>query len=326
MSGEAQRLMQVSIIVSTYQRRELVLCTVSSLLRQDYPTDQTEIIVVIDGSTDGTAEALRTTPGSNRLMLIEQENRGLAGARNSGMRAAAGELLIFLDDDMLCAKQLVRAHVEAHSERTCLIGLGAIYVAPESRGTLAAAYFETTLGAPYLRLRDNPEEAWPTDTWSFGNTSIRRDLLEHAGGFDESFRMREDAELGVRLRELGAERLFIAPAEAYQTCDKSAKRLAKDTDHFAEADLQLSRKHPGKVRFAFLARIQSEPSWKRRVREFLAERLKLADLLLAPWCAIGESLSAFSIFRSLGLRALQVRCGLHWYGRLLQLTDGNPHL
>ncbi|HEX8925929.1 MAG TPA: glycosyltransferase family 2 protein [Terriglobales bacterium] len=322
----AERVMRVSVVVSTYQRRELVLRTVSSLLRQDYPVDQTEIIVVIDGSTDGTAEALRALPGSERLHLVEQENRGLAGARNSGLRVATGELILFLDDDMLCEQGLLRAHVEAHSGVTNVVGLGAIYVAPESRNRLAADYFEVTLGAPYLYMRNSPGESWPTEDWSFGNTSIRREVLDRVGGFDENFRMREDSELGVRLSEFNVERRFVRNAVAYQTCDKSARDLATDAERFAEADLQLSRKHPGRVHFSFVERIQREPKWKRAIRGFLARHLRLADALLVPFCALGESLHSVPLPRALGGKALQVRCGLHWYGRLLQLTDSNPQL
>jgi GT2 family glycosyltransferase len=318
--------MRVSVIVSTYQRRELALRTAASLLKQDYSADQTEIVIVIDGSTDGTAEALRRLQGSERLRLVEQENRGLAGARNSGMRAASGELLIFLDDDMLCTPGLVSAHAEAHTQRKDFVGLGAIYVAPESRGNLAADYFESTLGATYLYLRDNPGEPWPTEDWTFGNTSIRRDVLERVGGFDENFRMREDGEIGVRLSDLGIERRFVADAVAHQICKKSAKELAKQAERFAEADFLLSRKHPGKVSFCFLSRIHSAPMWEQSARKFLATHFGLADLLLAPLCALGEALHTVRPIRAFGLRALHIRCGLHWYGRMLQLTNGQPRL
>jgi hypothetical protein len=138
--------------------------------------------------------------------------------------------------------------------------------------------------------------------------------------------MREDGELGLRLSELGVERRFVANAVAYQTCKKSAKELAKQAECFAEADLLISRKHPGKVKYGFLRRIESEPKWKRSVREFLAMHPALADSLLAPLCGLGGLLREVPPFRTLRLRALHTRCGLHWYGRLLQLTNGAPRL
>src|SRR6266542_3589679 len=152
--------MHVSVVVSTYNRRDVVLRTARTLLQQDYPSSQYEIIVVVDGSADGTAEALRAL--SPRLCVLEQENRGPAAARNAGARAASGELLTFLDDDMTCEPELVREHVAAHfslehaeGEETAgpgamagagaIAGLGAIYVAPGNPRNLAAEHFNRGL-------------------------------------------------------------------------------------------------------------------------------------------------------------------------------------
>jgi glycosyltransferase involved in cell wall biosynthesis len=312
--------MEASVIVSTFERRDVVLRTVATLLAQDCPAAGYEVIVVVDGSTDGTAAALRALPLGGRLRVIEQQNRGLAGARNTGIRAAASDLLIFLDDDMTCEPALVREHVAAHAQSDALVGLGAIYVAQDNPPNLSAEYFNAGLGGAYLRQRDQPNQPWPEDTWSFANTSVRRDLLLQVGLFDERFRMREDAEIGVRLLVAGAHRGFLGGAIAYQSCVKSVNDLVRDSEAFAESDALFMRTHPNKSPHGFMRRIQSDPWWKRRLRLMFAAHPAIADFVLAPFCELGERFFSIRSLRLIGLRALQIRCGVHWYSRLLKLT------
>jgi glycosyltransferase involved in cell wall biosynthesis len=103
--------LSISVIVPTYNRRETLICSLETLFVQTVPASQVEIIVVVDGSTDGTVETLRHLRPECRFQVIEQENRGPAAARNAGARAAESELILFLDDDMRCDMELLRAHV-----------------------------------------------------------------------------------------------------------------------------------------------------------------------------------------------------------------------
>src|SRR4051812_26710425 len=103
----------ISVVVPTYNRRDIVTRSLETMFDQTISSDNYEIIVVVDGSSDGTAEALRGMKPSCRFRIIEQENRGSAGARNTGFRAAESDLVLFLDDDMRCGRDLVFSHVEA---------------------------------------------------------------------------------------------------------------------------------------------------------------------------------------------------------------------
>ncbi|WKZ32623.1 MAG: GNAT family N-acetyltransferase [Thermodesulfobacteriota bacterium] len=100
--------MRVSIIIPTYNRARLVCLAIDSILAQDY-TDY-EIIVVDDGSTDGTSKALEKYSGSIRY--IRQENRGFGAARNRGLAEAKGEYLAFLDSDDLWTAGKLSIQVE----------------------------------------------------------------------------------------------------------------------------------------------------------------------------------------------------------------------
>src|SRR5947209_5053098 len=97
---------RASIIVPTYGRRDMVCQVLQSLSVQAVSPDAFEVVVVCDGDIDGSARACRAIRDRVRFVLrvIEQANQGRAAARNAGVEVARGELLIFLDDDILVDK------------------------------------------------------------------------------------------------------------------------------------------------------------------------------------------------------------------------------
>jgi GT2 family glycosyltransferase len=309
--------MQVSVVVPTFNRRDIVLRTIKTLFAQNFPAADYEIIVVIDGSTDGSAEALRALHPACRFRVIEQENIGPAGARNTGLRAAESELIVYLDDDMLCDPMLVREHYAAHRPNQAAFGLGAIFLSPDSPRGLAAECFNREVGAYYLQHRQNPETPWPQSACVFGNSSIPRRVLIGVGGFDERFRMREDAELGARLLAAGVQPRYVPTAVAYQFYKKTACDLIRDAEAFGPADRLFLRKHPELANQTFLGRIANEPRWKRASRRIAAACLPLTDVLLAPLCWLGEAFLDVRLLRDVGVRALQLRRGAHWYRRVM---------
>ena len=88
--------MTISALIPTYNRRTQVIEAIDSVLAQTVPVD--EVIVVDDGSSDGTADAIRERFGS-RVVLLEQQNAGVAAARNRGIAKAQGEWIALLDSD-----------------------------------------------------------------------------------------------------------------------------------------------------------------------------------------------------------------------------------
>jgi glycosyltransferase involved in cell wall biosynthesis len=85
----------VSVIIPTYNREQLVRTAIDSVLQQSYP--DTEIVIIDDGSTDATRDSVAGY--GDRVRYFHQENRGIAGARNAGIRAARGSYIAFLDSD-----------------------------------------------------------------------------------------------------------------------------------------------------------------------------------------------------------------------------------
>lgn len=302
--------MQVSVVVPTFNRREIVLRTIQSLFEQNYPSSEFEIVVVVDGSTDGTQEALGLLRSPCRFQVITQDNRGLAAARNTGWQAAQNDLVIFLDDDMRSNPTLVRAHRDAHSMcEASLIGVGAVFLSEDSPPTLAAECFNREIGSFFLR-RDTSDAEIPR---IFGNTSIQRDVLMKAGGFDERFHMREDAELFARLRLLGVRTEYVPGAVAHQYYNKTNSDLLHDAEAFAVADLLLVREHPDALTHTLLGKLEGESGRKRIFHRAMARLHAITDPLLSLICWVGSSFSSQRAIRNLGVRALQQRRLLAYY-------------
>jgi len=103
-------LITLSVVVATFNRREMLSKCLRALKAQDFPRSRFEVIVVVDGSTDGTEDFLKDCDFGPRLQVLVQENRGLAAARNAGLQAAKQEVVLFLDDDLLCAPNVLSEH------------------------------------------------------------------------------------------------------------------------------------------------------------------------------------------------------------------------
>ena len=103
--------LKFSVVIITYNRSRLLMQAIESVRRQSYPAH--EIVIVSDGSTDDTAERVRSEYGDDpRIRLIEQENSGLSAARNMGVAYATGDWIGFLDDDDLYHRDKLQKTVE----------------------------------------------------------------------------------------------------------------------------------------------------------------------------------------------------------------------
>ena len=113
--------LDVSVVVPTYNRSDRLRRVLVALDRQitttpDGRTFTFEVVVVSDGSTDDTVEVAEKLETSYPLRVMEQENSGPAGARNRGVQATTGRIIVFIDDDVIPAPGCLRAHVSRHDE------------------------------------------------------------------------------------------------------------------------------------------------------------------------------------------------------------------
>jgi glycosyltransferase involved in cell wall biosynthesis/peptidoglycan/xylan/chitin deacetylase (PgdA/CDA1 family) len=225
--------MEISVIIPTYNRRALLARTLQTIFNQDFPGDEYEVIVVVDGSSDGTAEMLSELQPRCTLRVISQANRGQAAARNVGIDAARARLVLFLDDDLLVPPHLLRAHVAAHTDADPSVVFGSVLVAEDSRPGLGTEFTQRFAERFYGALEKGTEPYWPEYTHVLPNTSVPTAVLRQAGGFDERFyRAHEDTELGIRLWKQGVRFRFLDRAAVYQVFTKELCDIV-----FGEAEL-----------------------------------------------------------------------------------------
>ena len=117
--------MKVAIIVPTHNRKEKLSDCLGSLLKQNYSGGLYEIIVVDDGSSDGTAEMVKELSVSNaNIRYLYQSNKGPAAARNLGIRQSSADIVAFSDNDCVLSPSWIRDMLEAHEAYPEAIAIG----------------------------------------------------------------------------------------------------------------------------------------------------------------------------------------------------------
>lgn len=200
-----QRSMEpfLSVVVPTYKRQTLLHKTLEGLAKQTLTPDAFEVLVVNDGSPDGTKAYLDGRVGTLPYTLrpIHLTNGGPGRARNTGIREAQGKVIVFLDDDIEPSPECLEVHFKLHQALEPLVVIG-----PQRRDVklgqtepLWIRWEHLMLEKQYAQFASGAwTEAGPNHFYT-GNASVRRDLLLAVGGFDEGFTRQEDVELAARL-------------------------------------------------------------------------------------------------------------------------------
>ena len=235
----------LSVIIPTYQRCASVERALKSLAQQTIPPHAYEVIVSIDGSQDGTREMVAEFPAPYELRGIWQPNRGRAAACNAGIRAARGEVIVLLDDDMEAAPAFLAAHLSAHSVGPRLGVMGAVPIHLDRSSPPVVAYVGAKFNEHLQKLAQPGYHFKLRDFYS-GNFSIRRQVLLDVGLFDEAFKAygNEDLELSLRLTRAGVELIYNHEALAHQYYSKDFAGLARDNIAKGRTAVLLASKHP----------------------------------------------------------------------------------
>lgn len=254
-----------SIVMPTYQRRAVVCDAVRALGRIRYSGDL-EAIIVVDGSTDGTAEALAGLRLPFPVQVISQPNRGLSRARNRGAEAASGDILLFLDDDMMVDPEIVEQHARSHLNGADVV-LGDIPLDPDS----PPGFLSAGVGAWAVERRKRLMQTSELGLFDLigGQLSIPRTVFAEVGRFDTEFTRGgsfgdEDLDLGVRL--VGRYRVVFNPeAISYQRYVVGYDAHLRQWFQSGMADVAFARKHPDRAGEIFDLHGASRPVMRRAV-------------------------------------------------------------
>ncbi|MEP7359121.1 MAG: glycosyltransferase family 2 protein [Anaerolineales bacterium] len=301
--------LSLSVIIPTYNRRASVERLLRSLDAQTLPPDQFEVIIVIDGSEDGTRELVAGWKAAYRLRGIWQTNQKQAAARNNGVRASSGDLIVFLDDDMEAVPGLLAAHQAAHAGGELLGVVGAVHMRLPPNAPPVADYWSRRFErlAPIL---GQPGYCIPPGEFYVGNFSIGRQPLLAAGVFDAGTFGEygaEDVELAYRLERQGVRIVYSLKAISYQHHTKDMAELLRDRLAEGRTEVAMVSKHPELWPATQLSEYTHASPGLRAARSFLL--------------TTGRLVPGFSAALAHGLAWLDGR-GLAWPDRWYVLAMG----
>lgn len=197
MSGQST----LSVLVCTYNRRAVLAECLDRFEDQDAPTGSYELVVVDDGSDDGTADLLAARAWSVPATVRTRPNGGLAAARNTGLAAAGGDRVLLVNDDTIADRGLVRRHLEAgRGPDARLALLGTFEQPPDAQRTGLTRLLERrSYVFDFAGMTPGTVYDWRR-FWTC-NVSLPLDAARRVGGFDEGFRHYgcEDADLAYRV-------------------------------------------------------------------------------------------------------------------------------
>lgn len=233
----------ISVVIPTYNRLDTLREVVPTLLAQDLPSERYELLICDSNSNDGTAEYLAGVRETHpNVRHLPGPYNGRAMARNAGIAAAAGAIVLFNDSDILASPDLLSVHLRRHEERQ----------------NVAVVGWEVQVKdlADYAYKRDRPQERGhlhpPTRkrlTWLYfltGNASVERAKLLEVGSFDESFTGygHEDLELGYRLQKAGVQIVYEPRAVNYHCQDVPLEDQKEKMKLAGRSTVRFYRKHP----------------------------------------------------------------------------------
>ena len=242
--------MFLSVVIPTYNRLPILQKCLQALEQQrlEAPISAYEVVLVDDGSTDATVSWLQEHAGAfPHVRLVQQDHGGPAEGRNRGVDHARGDVIVFIDSDLVVTDGFLLAHArrleqswQERGDRLCFT-YGAV---------INTANFDDPTSEPH-KLRDL--------SWAYfatGNVAIDRQVLERSGLFDTRFRLYgwEDLELGERLRRMGVVLVRCPEAVGYHwhpplSLDQVPRLIAVEGER-AKMGLVFFRKHPTRrVRF-----------------------------------------------------------------------------
>jgi len=274
--------MLVSVVIPTHNRPDVLPSVLESLRCQTLSAAEYEIVVVDDGSTPPAVLPEEAETPQMTLIRLEGVERSLA--RNTGAAAARGELLVFIDDDIIVPPDFLEAHLRAYREWPDVIASGKV-VLPEA----AAA-------APFGRFRKALEEGNDSlprglmkspSACAAGNMSIARSTFAEIGGFDPALTSGEDQDLALRHTARGGRLAYLPEAAAlHRDRAMDVRGYCRRHEAGSAAIVPFLRRHPDRRENRERERLWGPVRWGAEAPGASLRKLFKAALGTAPALAI----------------------------------------
>jgi glycosyltransferase involved in cell wall biosynthesis len=296
----------ITVVIPTRDRSQSLRETLQSFAAQTMPSDQFEIVVVDDGSTDGTADTCAEFETSLPVKYCRLDRAGISAAKNLGLFVSRGTLTLFFDDDDLADRNLLLEHVRAHERHPeeFLAVLGYTQWAPGLHVT-EVMQFLTDVGQvlfSYASMREG--ELLGCGKFYGGRTSCKRAFLVQCGVFDQSMPGFEDIELGFRLAQHGLKILYHPKAISHMNRAVTYADFCRRCEAQGACRVVFGRLHPDPFVHQALGLDMAEERWKRARETLPGQVARVGELeQIAEGCHDNEELALardelFPLYRS----------------------------
>jgi len=266
----------VSVVIVTWDRRDDLTRAVNSIRKQDY--NPIEIIIIDNGSTDGTIEYLKGLSGRNIKYLLLNKNMGTSLTRNIGVKKSSGKYVLFMDSDaVLHDKHMISKAVKLMESDKKIGSIGAVVYGNEDESEIfvAGSYLDWDGHDSKKSLQPIKKRAYDVDYITSCVALHRKDALKQVGGFDPSFFFfEEDCDLGIRLKKAGWKLVVDPEIKALHLQSKKGR-----SSHFLNLKPMYAK---NKLVLRNFSNSQIRTYYKRVLGEIIRDLIKLLLIYRLP--------------------------------------------
>ncbi len=237
------KAIELSIIIPTYNRVERLRACLKSLNQQTQPVGDWEVVVVVDGSMDGTPEMLSSLVTPYRLQVCEQEHLGKSVALNRGVAAASGNYCLFLDDNVVAGPELVAEHLQVHRAEQGVVCVGPILLVLAQQSDWYVREFADRWNRHYTELSEGLQSPSWLDCHA-SNLSAPRTAVLEVGGFAADLPVSFDLKSGRDLECHGLRVVYRTRATVERCEDRGFDRLTAEAEQRGRVHAELCRHDP----------------------------------------------------------------------------------
>ncbi len=282
-----EHALDVSVLIASYNNKRTLIPCLQHLSDQTFTASRFEVVVILDGSTDGSNEALQDLQRPFQLSVINKNNEGKAIALNEGARIARGKYFIVIDSDILTNPEFIESHFNSLQEADVVIG-------PIPLSELSPVSFMTD-GVKEWADQHCCDIAQKTNNFTcmdiFGaNLSISKSAFEEIGGYRTDLRRTQDLHIGKKIINGGLKVAFCKTAIAAQIFDKTVPDLYDNLYYDGKSHYLFIQEYPEeKINFK-LGHYLPQTLSKRMLRPLIMRNRLLGNLIVTfsrivlEWC------------------------------------------
>jgi glycosyltransferase involved in cell wall biosynthesis len=273
--------LSASVVIPSYNNGHLLSMGLPALVQQTVPAGEFEVLVVDDGSTDDTQDRFISLSLPESFRYIRQSNQGAAVARNRGAADARGDILVFLDSDVVPDPTLLEEHLTSHRVHDHVLMVGKTRALPAEHFDL----FYQVLGKDIFAFDQGDEEKQVTFQEVLSrNFSLLRESFFEVGGFDQEFPRSgfEDIEFAYRATQLGFDVVYNPRAAGDHHHTGTLSDVSRWMYNYQASAALLMKKHP-EIRGQIRHLRDKEPiQWRGDDLGLVVRKLVRGGLALPP--------------------------------------------